>query len=448
MRSAYKGDGPAATGSATEDNIIRFPGVGNNRKKEWRENSRRRHQFFSVDVKTVFGFGPQDVCLDLLTYLILASGSQEGGSTSWSAKAVQDRLQVRWTSCKQAIDRLVTSGRIERIPRDGAPRYMLPRERTTGEIWLPNALIDGAANETPPIKIMHQIGDIRATLFLLACYRRLDMAGCGGVSIDNLAQWYDGRQRVRHKPLAIWEFEAPKSVHIHEDMLIEAFGDERFDEERREVIRTLFSTGLLAWVPHLRTGGEAGSSLGAYTREAGEPEEREFGNRNEDRARELLRIEWGKQLFAGGARRCRSWPCTEPEIGRRGTPPIPSVDGSGYGVARQHASRHDCACRLWRGIMIANARERSRVPDSICAMRSSFGKTSSAIGRRRTIGKTSSAGGLGRHQVTIKLAIKYDQTNFVCNDCASAGAPAVTSSFASMAYGSSLALRPARDIIA
>jgi hypothetical protein len=55
-------------------------------------------------------------------------------------------------------------------------------------IWLPNAIVDGAADETPPLRLLRQMQDVRRLRLFVAMYDSHDLANDGGISRTVLSQ--------------------------------------------------------------------------------------------------------------------------------------------------------------------------------------------------------------------------------------------------------------------
>jgi hypothetical protein len=116
-----------------------------------------RGRFFAIDSRIcerVYDLGMNAA----VAYLVLACGTDRNNSlTEWSIHAIEKYTGISRARADAAVEKLISGNIIRRVnSRDDRPIYeILPsEEKSSGEdvvIWLPNALVTGAANETPPV---------------------------------------------------------------------------------------------------------------------------------------------------------------------------------------------------------------------------------------------------------------------------------------------------------
>ncbi len=127
-----------------------------------------RSGFFSVGHDTFLracGLGINPAA----AFLVLARGTGgDNTSTKWSAEAAADRLGTRWTTAKAAIAQLAASRLVTIRKGSTRPAYTLAKKGTP--IWLPNALVDGAGSEVPPVARLRQIQDPMALRLFVELY--------------------------------------------------------------------------------------------------------------------------------------------------------------------------------------------------------------------------------------------------------------------------------------
>lgn len=115
--------------------------------------------------------------------LVLARGTgKDNITTAWSAEAVGEHTGITWRRAKAAIDALEQNG-IAVLDKPGA-RPIRKLQRPTDDaalIWLPNELIDGAGQETPPVTKLRQAQDVSALQLLVELYHDQELAGDGGL---------------------------------------------------------------------------------------------------------------------------------------------------------------------------------------------------------------------------------------------------------------------------
>jgi hypothetical protein len=74
------------------------------------------------------------------------------------------------------------------------------------KIWLPNALIDGAANEVPPIELIRQTRSLPALRLLVELYAVQFLPNYGGVPRELLKVGFDRAKVGDHGPFIVWGF--------------------------------------------------------------------------------------------------------------------------------------------------------------------------------------------------------------------------------------------------
>jgi hypothetical protein len=176
-----------------------------------------RGDFFAIDRRSwalvcSLGMNPTVV------YLVLARGSgRDNCSTSWSANAVAEHTGVSWTRAKEAILGLEKARLVDVTNGGSRPRYRL---RPWGEIdlnasndpaemiWLPNTLVTGAANESPPVELLRQTRDVLQLRLFVDLYHAQNLADDGGISRRTIYKRFERRslgERGEHVVFAFWE---------------------------------------------------------------------------------------------------------------------------------------------------------------------------------------------------------------------------------------------------
>jgi hypothetical protein len=192
-------------------------------------------------------------------FLVLARGS--GGdniTTGWSAQAVATYLGLRWSTGKDAIDRLQAAKLVKREKDSTAtrPRYKLANK---GEaIWLPNTLIDGAAGEVAPVTKMRQTQDSMALRLLVELYTSQNLREDGGVSPRVVWRAYERERVGEHGADVVWRFHAPREW-ISWGNPVTSPHHESGDSPGKGLFRrlaVLARLGLIEWVPYLFEGPE------------------------------------------------------------------------------------------------------------------------------------------------------------------------------------------------
>jgi hypothetical protein len=131
-------------------------------------------------------------------------------------------------------------------------------------IWLPNELVTGAADETPPVELVRQAQDVMTLRLLVDLYHAQNLREDGGVSRQLMWRKHE-RVEVGHQAqFTVWGFRykggsvtwsGPTACHRREKLTEEekaAGKNAGVDFFRRE--GQLTRLGLLEWVPHLVEG--------------------------------------------------------------------------------------------------------------------------------------------------------------------------------------------------
>jgi hypothetical protein len=131
-------------------------------------------------------------------------------------------------------------------------------------IWLPNELVTGAADETPPIELVRQAQDVMALRLLVDLYHAQNLREDGGVSRKLIRQEHERFEVGRQAQFTVWGFRyksgyvtwsGPTECHRREKLTKEEKAEGKnpgVDFFRRQ--EQLTRLGLLEWVPHLLEG--------------------------------------------------------------------------------------------------------------------------------------------------------------------------------------------------
>jgi hypothetical protein len=272
-------------------------------------------QFFAVEAQA----WPRVCTLGLnaaVAYLVLAQGSQQDNrSTNWSVHAVESYTGISRSRAKRALELLEDNGLIEMTRPKPRPWYdLLPgypdasnlseaqraflqalaagrpapmpaaadlealttqgliRISETGAItaapgavpdwiWLPNALVIGANDETTPVDRLRQSRDLEALRLLVDLYGVHNLADYGGLPPTLLSGCYTRAEVGTQGPYVVWGFSrqgASLGNHPFIDRRLAAAGcDDEALASLREQFTRLYSLGLIECTPLLFEGCDA-----------------------------------------------------------------------------------------------------------------------------------------------------------------------------------------------
>lgn len=215
--------------------------------------------------------------------LVMACGTgKDNATTRWSAEAVGNHAAIRWTSAKEAIEALCGAELVSKGGKPARPAYKLKKD---GElIWLPRSLVEGAANELPPVSKLRQTQDVMTLRLLVELYSAQNLREDGGVSTKTVFQKYSRRKVGQQGAYTVWEF-LYQTTYVTWSDVAKAHRREKLTPEEQQAgknagvdffrrFQTLESLGLVEWVPYLYEG-EDGEPIHPHTSQ-GLPMERDL----------------------------------------------------------------------------------------------------------------------------------------------------------------------------
>jgi hypothetical protein len=177
-------------------------------------------------------------------------------------------------------------------------------------VWLPNALIDGASNEVPPVELIRQTRSLPALRLLIELYAVQFLPNYGGVPRELLKVVFERTKVGQQGPFVVWGF---RSKHgIADRGLARPFLTGQFttrDDGRRldagwdasfwPAVDTLTNLGLVERVGMLLDGDDNEAEIiHPYAIRDGEPAERELAASAELAAQAMLtegQLAWSQE---------------------------------------------------------------------------------------------------------------------------------------------------------
>jgi hypothetical protein len=157
-------------------------------------------------------------------------------------------------------------------------------------IWLPNTLIDGAADEVPPIELIRQTRSLPALRLLVELYAAQFLPNLGGVPRELLKMVFERVKVGEQGPFVVWGFQS-KQMFAYPDLfrpfLTGRFTkrddgtqhDEGMDASFWPAVNTLTDLGLIEPVGMLLDGDDSEAEIiHPYAMRGGEPAERELAH--------------------------------------------------------------------------------------------------------------------------------------------------------------------------
>lgn len=264
------------------------------------------HRFFAIDRriwKAICTLGMNEA----VSYLVIAGGTGRDHATSWwSATAIEKHTGMHHRRAKEAIQNLAKLGfvsvrgrgklRCTSLHRANAVETVMAAESSPFHldepdwIWLPHAIIEGAADEIPPIKLLRQSQDIDALRLFIDLYYYHDLPSSGGIEWRQeigIRQRYIRIDAGDHGIYKVWAFkplpDAPaetwKQAPFWFDGIWRAWG-------------LLRRAGLIELVPHLvEADTKDAEIISPMALNSGEPGEQAIGA-SAVRAGRLMTAPW------------------------------------------------------------------------------------------------------------------------------------------------------------
>lgn len=220
-----------------------------------------RGGFFAVDRR----IWPRVVSLGLnpsVAYLVLARGSGgDNRTTSWSTNAIENYTGIGRVRALEAIGALIKAELVTRLRGGSRPQYYIKADDSPdpGWIWLPNALIDGAAGERPPVERIRQSHNLGALRLLIEMYGAHDLVGEGGIPWRvpvGIRQDFARTRLGEWGQYVIWGFARGNKATWRTSSLVHPhLGPKGTPEETIQpfwaALDVLERAGLLQFIPHL-----------------------------------------------------------------------------------------------------------------------------------------------------------------------------------------------------
>lgn len=285
-----------------------------------------RKGFFTIDQRTF-----SNVCAlgrnAATAYVVLARGSGRDNKTSaWSVNSIEKYTGISRGRAKKAIECLIESGYLQRTGTATRPRYKLlswdeshscerqplsPLEQeaialvSAGEslltrqkhaayraenkgwlrhsansgyemvpdgtkenlVWLPNTLVIGAADETPPLERVRQTGDVMVLRLLVDLYHSQNLREDGGISRSVIYREWERFEAAQYGEFTVWGFTHGDSTTACQCDVVKAHWDNDAETSKEKYapfwprLHSLEDCGLIEWVPCLFESDDADAEI-------------------------------------------------------------------------------------------------------------------------------------------------------------------------------------------
>jgi hypothetical protein len=188
----------------------------------------------------------------------------------WPARSVQISPQHRGD---RDLCRLLARGYLT-DDGDGRVSKTNPSPAEPQHVWLPNTLVDGAADETAPLALLRQMQDVRRLKLFITLYDNHNLPDDGGVTRASLWQEHKLIRVGQRGASTIWGFaSADTTTKAFPGPLSQTFMTGQMDENRQDLgwkdfwdaVSGLRTCGLMEFIPHVfESTGQEAEILHAY----------------------------------------------------------------------------------------------------------------------------------------------------------------------------------------
>lgn len=187
--------------------------------------------------------------------LVMARGTlKDNATTSWSAQSVFNYTGMAWRRAQSAIELLIEEGLVEQLKEGKKPRYKLKKPQEVEDfIWLPNELVDGAGNETPPIRRLRERGELGLLQKFIELYSIHDLTADGGLPRAMVRTSFERTKIGLHGPFAMYGFQKKETTANAIEPLTEFNGAVDEDNNRGAwvILKPLLNMGLIECVNYM-----------------------------------------------------------------------------------------------------------------------------------------------------------------------------------------------------
>lgn len=214
-------------------------------------------EFFTVDRRSfaaacTLGLNPA------VAYLVLARGAGSRKTSLWSVNAVERYTGISRSKAKVAIETLRDNHIITFKKGGTSPTYgIVPAHGEPQRVFLPNAIIEGAADEAPPLALLRQMQDVRRLQLFVTLYDNSDLPNDGGVSRSILRQELTTTKVSQRGASTVWAFADYEPV-TSGSSLYGLFltgknegGEDTGMPEFWSAIEAFLNCGLIKFIPHV-----------------------------------------------------------------------------------------------------------------------------------------------------------------------------------------------------
>lgn len=198
------------------------------------------------------------------TFLVMARGTGGDQRTStWSTKAVAAHTGIAKPRAKRFIGEVCEAGLAEKTRGGNFPIYKVARPESLEDmIWLPNSIVDGVGNATPPIRRLRQGQEIETLRLFVNLYGEQDLAADGGLPRKMIRQVYKRAEILEQGQYVVYGFNDPGTSSCWPVGPLARFWDKsKGGDDPWEPLNTLQRLGLIERVLYLAESEDPDAEL-------------------------------------------------------------------------------------------------------------------------------------------------------------------------------------------
>lgn len=154
------------------------------------------------------------------------------------------------------------------LKRDDAGQFELVADDSSKHlVWLPNALVTGAGDETPPLERVRQTGDVMILSLLVDLYHSQNLREDGGISRFVIFQKWERFEAAQYGEFMVWGFTQGGATTACSSDVVKAHWDNDANTNKKIYapfwprLSSLEDCGLIEWVPYLFESDDADAEI-------------------------------------------------------------------------------------------------------------------------------------------------------------------------------------------
>lgn len=200
-----------------------------------------------------------------VAFAVLACGTgRDNSTTCWGAESVSKYGRIAWRRASRALATLEESKLALRARRKGdriTRKLVVPKDKEN-LIWLPNALVSGAASEVPPLARLRQSQNVEHLQAFVELYGLHDLVADGGLPRSLVYQPFEREFICDAGQFKVWGYRREEASCYLDGPLVR-FKDRKSGQQPASwaFLNAIMDMGLLARADYLLESDEADAEI-------------------------------------------------------------------------------------------------------------------------------------------------------------------------------------------